>query len=235
MQSWLMSQGEATAAAAGVAELLGGLSVHRVLEMARERFRCVSAASVRRDDMSNNEPNIALSALTEKCRLGTGDAFVSHSWHDHAGAKWDAFQEWREDFRKTYGREPMLWLDKYSIDQNNLGDSLACLPAYLAGCKQLLVICGNTYLERLWCLIEIMVFLEMGGDITNLDVKLLKSAETQELHKTVNAAMMFDPKNAEASTDYDTERLREVMEISGHDRISALVSRVFLPIARSLL
>lgn len=121
-----------------------------------------------------------------------------------------------------------MWFDKYSIDQTNIKDSLACLPAYLAGCKQLLILCGKTYLNRLWCLIEIMVFLEMGGDIEHLEVKLLKDTETWQVSSTLsNAVATFHPKNARAFSVYDTERLREVLEISGDDRMIELVSKVF--------
>ena len=36
------------------------------------------------------------------------------------------------------------------IDQLNIEESLACLPVFLAGCKQLLVLAGQTYSSRLW-------------------------------------------------------------------------------------
>ena len=36
------------------------------------------------------------------------------------------------------------------IDQTSIDDSLACLPVFLAGCNQLLVLAGPTYTSRLW-------------------------------------------------------------------------------------
>ena len=63
------------------------------------------------------------------------------------------------------GREPTLWIDKYSIDQSNIENSLAALPVYLAGCSRLVILSGATYLQRLWCIIEMFVFMEMGGDL----------------------------------------------------------------------
>lgn len=41
-------------------------------------------------------------------------------------------------------------LTQACIDQLNINDSLACLPVFLAGCKQLLVLAGPTYASRLW-------------------------------------------------------------------------------------
>ena len=53
-------------------------------------------------------------------------------------------------FEKANGREPKVWLDKACIDQNNIDESLAALPLYLAGCSQLVVLAGPTYASRLW-------------------------------------------------------------------------------------
>jgi len=47
-----------------------------------------------------------------------------------------------------------------------------CLPVFLAGCKQLYLFCGPTFLERLWCLLEIFVYLEMGGRVDDVTLVL---------------------------------------------------------------
>ena len=36
------------------------------------------------------------------------------------------------------------------IDQANIVASLACLPVFLSGCNELLVLAGSTYSTRLW-------------------------------------------------------------------------------------
>ena len=90
------------------------------------------------------------------------DAFVSHSWSDHGEAKWRALSQWAAQEEKRKAREGaaagekegtselLLWLDKACIDQRDVDNSLAALPIYLAGCKQLLVLVGHTYISRLW-------------------------------------------------------------------------------------
>lgn len=185
VQSWFMSRGEVAAAAAGVAELLGSRRIDEVLASARRNFTFVRADRIDYEHMKDNSPNPDLASLTEKGRLGFVDAFVSHSWHDDPDGKWLALQDFRREFKAEHGREPTLWIDKYSIDQNDIDDSLACLPVYLSGCQKLVILCGDTYLARLWCLIEIFVFLEMGGQISDLDVRLLKQVKERLVDETL--------------------------------------------------
>jgi hypothetical protein len=44
------------------------------------------------------------------------------------------------------------------------------LPVYLAGCRELLVLAGPTYHSRLWCVMEMLVFLRMGGQTSRIHV-----------------------------------------------------------------
>ena len=52
-----------------------------------------------------------------------------------------------------------MWIDKCCIDQTDIETNLSCLPVFLAGCERLLVLCGETYSKRLWCVMELFVFL----------------------------------------------------------------------------
>jgi len=250
MQSWLMSRGGASTAAAGIAQLLDGRSAEEVLANARNNFMYVSADSILQEDMFDNKPNPKLAALSKKGKLGHVDAFLSHSWHDDPAAKWACLQAYRESFKKEHnGREPKLWIDKYCLNQNRIDDSLACLPVYLAGCRKLVILCGTTYLQRLWCLVEMFVFLKMGGVRSNLEVHIIESQNTlndgmtreitreitREMTREVSvretasmAVRAFNFDNARCFTDYDTERLRGVVEIAGREQIEELVDDVFL-------
>ena len=49
----------------------------------------------------------------------------------------------------------------HAQDQNNIEQSLACLPVFLAGCQKLLIVAGPTYTSRLWCVMEIFTFLHI--------------------------------------------------------------------------
>lgn len=164
--------------------------------------------------------------------LGEADAFVSHSWHDDAEEKWDALQAWIKEFRRSKKRDPLLWIDKYCVDQTNIEEALFCLPVYLAGCKRLLVLCGNTYLKRLWCLMEIFIFLQMGGTKAHMYVELLAgrrvnmsgedSSQTSMMRRAdysrkalEDDVRSFDPRKATCFSDADTARLRSVLAAAG--------------------
>lgn len=241
VQSWLLSRGESAAAAAGISELLAGQSSSQVLKRARKSFLYVSGDQLLEEDMAENTPNPMLSALTQKGRLGGVDAFVSHSWGDNPTKKWAALQRWRNQFKaENAGTEPTLWIDKYSINQNDIADSLACLPVFLAGCDKLVILCGNTYLERLWCLVEIYVFLQMGRELDDIEVVLLAgkfslacdasrrtSLSTKSEIRLEEQIHNFDPHAARCHTDYDTDRLQAVVGAAGHKQITELVHKVF--------
>jgi len=223
-QSWLMSRGQEATAAASLSELLGGRDSELLLVAARTSFLCVSADKLRREDMAESKPNPALAVHAQHAELGLVDAFLSHSWHDDPDRKWEVLQEWRRGFKKRKNREPTLWIDKYCIDQRNIEDSLACLPVYLAGCKNLLILCGKSYLHRLWCLIEIFVFLEMGGKHSNLEVILLDNRRSVR-----DRAQGFDARDAQCFVVEDTIRLQKVIEATGYDKINALVINAVAP------
>jgi hypothetical protein len=120
-----------------------------------------------------------VSSLSQPAIPGQIDYFVSHSWHDEASTK---FEQWElvtvflmspmhfvlliqycsyiqifEEFRQTHKREPKVWLDEIIINQADIEESLRCLPVYLMGCKQVLVMCGDTYTDRLWCIWELYI------------------------------------------------------------------------------
>jgi hypothetical protein len=246
IQSWFASRSESALTAAGVAQLLGATSTDDLLKSARATFKFVRADRVTFADMEIKRPDPTLGALTEKGRLGFVDAFVSHSWHDDPRLKWLALQGLRDEFKARASREPKLWIDKFSIDQANIETSLSCLPIYLSGCSELWILCGRTYLERLWCIVEIFVFLEMGGLLSNLHVKLLNNTpDSSRAHKTdasrhsrhgslcsqsetlAMQVAQFDPRNARCFTESDSEKLHEVIETTGYERISTLVREVF--------
>ena len=112
----------------------------------------------------------ALDDRSEQRGLGQCDAFISHSWHDPPGAKWEALCGWAAAFQLKHGRSPNVWLDRLCIDQCNIRESLACLPIFLAGCETLLVIAGPTYSSRLWCVMELFTFLKMGAPLDRIAV-----------------------------------------------------------------
>merc|ERR1712137_503168 len=87
------------------------------------------------------------------------DFFMSHSWHDDVDAKREALCGLAAVFAQQLRREPTFWLDKVCIDQTNLADGLRVLPINVMQCHKMLVLCGETYARRLWCLWELFTLL----------------------------------------------------------------------------
>lgn len=140
--------------------------------MAADRFRVLPFSCLREADLLDGSrgSSIELNSKAISAELGQCDVFVSHSWHDAALPKWVALQQWAGQFQRSKGREPTLWLDKACIDQSNISASLCLLPVFLSGCRELLVLCGRTYASRLWCVIELFVFVKMGGALERVIV-----------------------------------------------------------------
>merc|ERR1712194_625630 len=87
------------------------------------------------------------------------DMFMSHSWHDSPDEKYTALRAASAEFESRHRREPTLWLDKTCIDQLNIKDGLRVLPVNLMACRSVLLLCGSTYVTRLWCIWELFTMI----------------------------------------------------------------------------
>ncbi|KAG8465492.1 hypothetical protein KFE25_002799 [Diacronema lutheri] len=177
---------------------------------------------------------------SQRAALGGVDAFVSHSWHDDPVDKWEALQAWRAEFLAAHKREPHIWFDRCCIDQADITAQLPSLPVYLAGCNTLLVLLGPTYLQRLWCVVELFVFYqthlpEPPEGRTHFVTLRDRSADARsppspgapdergralrEVEATrctvLSAARQFDVREASATLADDQARLLAVIEGSG--------------------
>ena len=54
-----------------------------------------------------------------------------------------------------------------------------CLPVHLAACKKLLVLAGTTYISRMWCAMEIFVFIAAVNDMSRLECVALVSEQDE--------------------------------------------------------
>ena len=93
-----------------------------------------------------------MTRLQYNCRLSLSlslDYFLSHSWHDIPGVKWNALVSMAESFARRRHREPLFWLDKVCIDQSRIADGLRMLSVNVMACHKVLVVWGFTYPTRL--------------------------------------------------------------------------------------
>jgi hypothetical protein len=235
-QSWLSSRSEALAAAAGISALLGTRTVKEIRVLAQEAFRKFDLSDLRREDLDRTTADFSkelnsttLSDKTQPALLGTVDMFISHSWHDSTSAKWDALQSVREHFRQAHhNSEPSVWFDKACLNQSKLDEDLACLPVFLGGCSKLVVIAGPTYTSRMWCVVELFVFLHMGGKASNIELVLLGSGADAEKEVTESFAS-FDARSASCFKKEDEGRLLTMIEagFGGLDKFNAKVRCIF--------
>ena len=108
----------------------------------------------------------------------------------------------------------MIWIDRACLDTDDINTSLACLPVFLAGCRRLLVLAGETYASRLWCAMEIFVFVRMKGKHDEIDVRLIVgthegAASAEKIKKRI---LRFDADKADCSLNEDRQRLLAAVE-----------------------
>jgi len=180
---WGLGENElrSTRSLAAIVLLMGGGNEDNLETRIREaaaRFRSISFSALRPSHLANSHLTPAerfeFIGARQSATPSQVDAFVSHSWSDDWDAKYAALEKWAERFESRHGRSPRLWIDKACIDRNDLDASLAYVPIYVSACKVLIVLAGDTYCRRLWCIMEIFCFLAMGGsvgDIILLDVR----------------------------------------------------------------
>ena len=129
-------------------------------------------------------------------------------------------QTWRAQFKAQYGREPRVWFDKACIEQGDIDANLMCLPVFLAGCNTLLVLFSHSYLRRLWCVVELFVFLQMGGTADRVEMMLPDSAPRSsgtagashalDVQREIDA---FDVRRASCFRREEREKLLTVIEV----------------------
>ena len=208
----ISTKGE-TRSAASIAALLGNVKASESLAMAQDKFRSIAFNKLEESDFESNREGAnnenVLFGKTDETRLGKCDAFISHSWSDNGKQKYAALKQWCQDFKSENGREPQLWLDKACINQKDISSDLLCLPVFLAGCETLLIIPGPTYTSRLWCIMEVFVFLKMGGSIqriTIIPIELRDEKTAREKFEEV------DVSECKCYVDKDRQKLLGIVE-----------------------
>ena len=211
-QSILAARSESVAAVAGVSALIGrDQTVKGILQSAAARFKAMDFNSLRREDITERGIVGADGKMGYPAKLGCVDMFISHSWHDNKELKWLAMSQFRDTFKAEHGRDASIWLDMACIDQTSIEDDLKCLPVFLAGCNRLLIITGETYTRRLWCIMELFVFLQMGGGIEHVD-HLVLATTPEEAAQIFSLTSAFDAQDAQCFVPEDRDRLLSLIE-----------------------
>ena len=233
--AWLGTLGKTDDAdnkAAALAALVGSLSAAKAFELGKKNFKKLDLDKLTEEDIAGRKagtdagdwktspgwPTRELYEKTTHATFGEVDAFISHSWSDDGKDKFDALKAWEKEelASRATGKDKKgvtIWLDKACLDQRDIQASLAGLPVFISGCKHLLVLAGDTYAKRLWCVIELFVFVQLGRNVKDeMIVKLLKVSDTQD--KIAERLVKFDASTAETFDPNDRQRLLAVIEAS---------------------
>eukprot|EP00929_Paragymnodinium_shiwhaense_P095093 TRINITY_DN56057_c0_g2_i2.p1 TRINITY_DN56057_c0_g2~~TRINITY_DN56057_c0_g2_i2.p1 ORF type:complete len:652 (-),score=20.80 TRINITY_DN56057_c0_g2_i2:97-2052(-) len=212
-----------TGPSVAVAALFEGKDPEELLQSAVERFRCISWETLRQHPhlvkSGGAVEGVGLASnlykYSEPCKLSECDAFFSHSWHDDPLEKWEALTNWCTDFCNTHGRAPRLWFDKVCIDQTNIQTDLQCLPIFIAGCNNLLVSCGRTYTTRLWCCVELFVFMKMSEGVDRHIHVIRTGNDDGTADQVTEAWTNFDVQECRCFKADDKTRILECIEKDG--------------------
>ncbi|GMH73089.1 hypothetical protein TrST_g10231 [Triparma strigata] len=146
------------------------LSKVDILTKGRETIRCTNWSNMSLDLIKDSGGSPETYNLSRPLNDGeTIDFFMSHSWHDDASSKWETLVRVAEGFKKIHKRDPTFWLDKTCIDQENIGDGLKVLPVYVMASKKMLVLLGETYPTRLWCIWELFTLFSFSIESVALE------------------------------------------------------------------
>merc|ERR1712048_1378747 len=98
---------------------------------------------------------------------------------------------------------------------------LRCLPIFLYGCKELVILCGTTYLARLWCIVEIFTFVHMGGKMDRIRLlPLIRSGHEHEDEAAIRGALdHFDAEQCECIDADDKNRMLTIIYAAFGDMI----------------
>ena len=188
-----------------VGGLLGpGHEPAAALRIARDRFRAVPADGITHARMlraRHDGSQLPLTALAWPTPLGACDAFISHAWLDCPGRRFEALARWHCSFRKSHGRTALVWLDQFCIDASSVRADLACIGSFIAGCRQFVLLASPSYATRLWCVLELVTFLEMGAKISDVLVVPLVPPRTQRLPSAYRAMPLHELDSAETPSN----------------------------------
>lgn len=214
----------------------GNLPAKDLLEMGKANLRCIewqditlklltrtvqapTAEVVEGSEGENHEQE--LHALSRPVRRNEIiDFFISHSWYDDPEMKYEQLSELAEQFKAAHQRYPTFWFDKVCIDQTKISDGLKVLPVNVMACSKMLVLCGQTYLTRLWCAWELCTlfsFMEEQVAVRRLRVVPLDHGAEYDISVEIKT---FDVTNAHCYDPNEEAKLQEIIDAVGKERFN---------------
>ena len=196
-----------TRSLAAISTIIGHQRPKLAVADAAKKFRGIPFNKMTQNDWESNE-DTGLNAHVVPIQPGQCHAFITHSWRDSGARKWEKLLEWRSEHEKSTGNaNPTVWLDKACLNQQDIKGSLAGLPMYVAWSNELLLLASSSYVKRLWCIMELFTWVQMGCPIEGITVIDLDGG--QSLDEDLNN---FKVSKAACYMLFDKHRLLAVIE-----------------------
>jgi len=206
-------------------------AVHAVANMpAEDLFRCACASlyhvhacelSAEVDEHSSAHSCLALgdigslsnSLRRTPCQPGETDFYVLHSWHDDRALRLATLARVTRKFEVLHRREATLWLDSVCVHPAYQEEALLCLPIYMQACRGVLVLWGDSFCERLWCVWELYAAFAFSDGNISLTVAILRPDAAggdarEEVWRRLEA---FDLSLAHCSNPNEEKKLRRAI------------------------
>ena len=208
-----------------------------LLKSAKKELRVLDGADLTKAVMRQSTRDEAANAVKPR-RLPADSKekinfFLSHSWHDDPDAKWNAIETVKNEYKRmSGGREATFWLDKVCIDQENIGDGLRVLCINVTACDKLLMLCGKTYMNRLWCVLELFMVFAFADEETALSRVVLVPIEEEGVTRAsiLDSLANFRLEDANCFDPNEELKLRMVMQAIGEkefvERIRSLADLI---------
>ena len=180
------------------------------------------------------------------------DFFISHAWNDDKveyedkhtdSVKFEKLKKVMQNFFKENQRYPTIWLDKLCVpgqrDGEGMHDSLKTLPTTVQYCDNMIVLLGESYLSRLWCIWELCTLLSfalLSGEgrqaerdekkmldrIVSRRIKLIDLHDSNGIEKLQN----FKLQECECFDKNEEEKLRLLIKEFGQRELEEVIQKV---------
>ena len=111
------------------------------------------------------------------------------------------------------------------------------MQVFLTSCSELLILCGDSYVGRLWCVWELYIHFAMAGSDAGKRTKIVNCKRLDEGAESGGASAAalasFDVKDAHCFSPDDEAKLRRVIESESADSFNAAIREAAMSLPSS--
>jgi hypothetical protein len=152
-----------------------------------------------------------------------------HAWLDNPSLKWRALEVWAEEYAAQHGgQRPSVWVDALCADpRDSAAEQLAHTPVLMARSHSLLVLWGPALVDRMCTVLELVLWLALGGEIEHVLVIPIGESE-DDFGQVVASVDAFAIMYAQTGEQAVERALVHAFQLATVPRINESV-RAYLP------